>query len=345
MGYSQSHLGLSLGKSVTLLDEVFGLKLSRAGALGHVMWAGELVDPVVRRLFELLKPEPVIHADETSWRINGKNVWVWCFCNPRLALFLVDEHRSGAVVQRVLGDSLPGVLVTDFYAADHGIDCITQKCLVHLLCGLHTLRDEATAAAKDDYLQPLRTLLQDAIALGKTRAANPADFEAARNQLDKRLGSLIYSRPKDHDCNRINKRLVKHRFDLRLFLKVAGVPHRQQPRRTRYLQRGRGPLPWRRQPHAARCHRLRQLKKHHPHLPQTRTQLPKLRPNFGQPRRKPPPPPVRHPRRNTRHQHLVITDKPPAPTSPRNFNPDQHARTTPGTTAACFTVTPERPNW
>ena len=37
MGYSQAHLGLSLGKSVALLDEVFGLKLSRAGALGHAM--------------------------------------------------------------------------------------------------------------------------------------------------------------------------------------------------------------------------------------------------------------------------------------------------------------------
>jgi len=201
----------------------------------------------------------------------------------------------------VLGDSLPGVLVTDFYAADHGIDCITQKCLVHLLCELHTLRDEATAAAKDDYLQPLRTLLQDAIALSKTRAAPPtADFEAARNQLEKRLDWLIYSRPKDHDCNRINKRLVKHRFDLRLFLKAAGVPHRQQPRRTRYSQRGRGPLRCRRQPHAARCHRLRQLEKHHPQLPQTRTQLPELRPDFGQPRRKTPPPPVRHPRQTTR---------------------------------------------
>ena len=225
MGYSRAHLGLSLGKSVALLDEVFGLKLSRAGALGHVMWAGELVDPVVRRLFELLNSEPVIHADETGWRINGKNVWVWCFCNPRLALFLVDEHRSGAVVQRVLGDSLPGVLVTDFYAAYHAINCDKQKCLVHLLRELHTLRDEATAAAKDDYLQPLMTLLQDAIALGKTRAATPAaDFEIARNQLEKRLDSLIYSRPKDHDCNRINKRLVKHRFDLFLFLKVEGVP-------------------------------------------------------------------------------------------------------------------------
>ena len=71
------------------------LELSRAGALGHIQWASDLVDEVVPRFFQLLKLEPVIHAYETGWRINGKNVWMWCFCNPSLALFLVDEHRSG----------------------------------------------------------------------------------------------------------------------------------------------------------------------------------------------------------------------------------------------------------
>ena len=34
--------------------------------------------------------------DETGWCIDGKNVWCWCFCNPRLALFLIDHHRSAA---------------------------------------------------------------------------------------------------------------------------------------------------------------------------------------------------------------------------------------------------------
>lgn len=225
MGYCRAHLGISLGRSTALLDEVFGLKLSRAGALGHIQWAGDLVDPVVQRLFELLKSEPVIHADETGWRINGKNVWVWCFCNPRLALFLVDEHRSGAVVQRVLGDSLPGVLVTDFYAAYHALDCRKQKCLVHLLRELHTLRDEATAAAKDHYIQPLMTLLQDAIALGKSRDTLAAgDFTTARQTLERRLDVLIFTRPQDKDCQRINKRLVKHRSELFCFLEVEGVP-------------------------------------------------------------------------------------------------------------------------
>jgi transposase len=225
MGYCRAHLGISLGKSTALLDEVFGLKLSRAGALGHIQWASDLVDPVVKRLFELLKSEPVIHADETGWRINGKNVWVWCFCNPRLALFLVDEHRSGAVVKRVLGDSLPGVLVTDFYAAYHAIDCRKQKCLVHLLRELHTLRDEATNAAKDNYIQPLMTLLQDAIALGKTRSTTiAADFATSRQSLERRLDTLIFTRPKDEDCQRINKRLVKHRSELFCFWEIEGVP-------------------------------------------------------------------------------------------------------------------------
>ena len=38
-GSCRAHLGISPGKSTTLLDEVFGLKLSRAGALGHIQWA------------------------------------------------------------------------------------------------------------------------------------------------------------------------------------------------------------------------------------------------------------------------------------------------------------------
>lgn len=225
MGYCRAHLGLSLGKSTALLDELFGLKLSRAGALGHIQWAGDLVAPVVQRLFELLKSEPVIHADETGWRINGKNVWMWCFSNPRLALFLCDEHRSAEVVKRVLGDSIAGVLVTDFYAAYHALDARKQKCLAHLLRELHTLRETATAAAKTNYLDPLTTLLKDALALDRTRPARTADeFATARQQIEHRLDNLIYTRPTDPDCRRINKRLVRHRFDLLLFLEVEDVP-------------------------------------------------------------------------------------------------------------------------
>lgn len=225
VAYSRAQLGISLGKTTDLLNQWYGLNLSRAGALGHVVWAGNLFDSVVQKLFEILRSEPVIHADETGWRINGKNVWVWCFCNPRLALFLVDKHRSSAVVKQTLGESIEGVLVTDFYAAYHALNCRKQKCLVHLLRELHTLRDEVPRAAVKNYLQPLMTLIQDAMALGKNRPTLTAQaFEMARDDLEGRLDTLIFTNPRQADCRRINHRLVRHRFDLLTFLEQADVP-------------------------------------------------------------------------------------------------------------------------
>ena len=83
--YCRAHLGLSLGKANDLLMQFMGLSQSRVAALGQLFRMGDLFDPVVQNLFQILRDEPVVHADETGWRINGKNVWCWVFCNPRLA--------------------------------------------------------------------------------------------------------------------------------------------------------------------------------------------------------------------------------------------------------------------
>ena len=65
-GYSRAHLGISLEKTDDLLWQLFGLDLSRAGTLGHIRWGAALFDPVVTKLFEILRASPVIHADETG---------------------------------------------------------------------------------------------------------------------------------------------------------------------------------------------------------------------------------------------------------------------------------------
>ncbi len=94
-----------------------------------------------------------------------------------------------------------------------------------LLRELHTLRDDVSFAAKADYIQPLMTLLQDAIALGRERGTlTEAAFSAARTSINNRLDTLVFTRPKEKGCARINKRLVKHRFDLLLFLERSDVP-------------------------------------------------------------------------------------------------------------------------
>ena len=224
--YGRAHLGISLGKTRDLLHDFFGLSVSRAGLLGHLRWGGTLFAPVVERLWELLRQSPVVQGDETGWRINGHTAWAWCFRDPRLALFLIDRHRSRAVVERALGTSFAGTLVSDFYAAYHGLDCAKQRCLVHLLRELARLREELPWASVRTFIQPLLDLFRDALQVGKDRARLGATaFAQARQGLLDRFDDLVLRTHIDHhECLRIWRRLARHCDELFTFLDDPRVP-------------------------------------------------------------------------------------------------------------------------
>jgi Transposase IS66 family/zinc-finger binding domain of transposase IS66 len=224
--YARAHLGISLGKTQHLLHDFFALTVSRAGLLGHLRWGGDLFAPVVEKLFDLLRQSPVVGGDETGWRINGQPAWAWCFRDPRLALFLIDRHRSRAVILRVLGASFSGTLVSDFYAAYNGLDCAKQRCLVHLLRELAKLREELPWQSVRAFIQPLIELLQDALQLGKEREQHGAEaFAQARQRLHDRFDDLMLTtHTRQPDCVRIWKRLFKHCDELFTFLNDPQVP-------------------------------------------------------------------------------------------------------------------------
>lgn len=225
VGYARAHLGISLEKTCDLLEQLFGLSLSRAGALGHLKWGSKLCAPVVARFLELLKQAPVLHADETGWRINGKNVWAWCFCNPKLAVFLIDEHRSSEVLKKALGDTFAGTLVTDFYAAYNFLKARKQRCLTHLLRELHELSEQIKPIFVTNHLDPLMAILQDAIALATQRSElTPRQWRLQRNLIHVRLDRQVQCRSTCPDVCRIYQRIVRHREELLTFLDDPRVP-------------------------------------------------------------------------------------------------------------------------
>lgn len=228
--YCRGHLGLSLGKSCDLLAQWWGLALSRPGALGHLAWGSKLFDPIVTRLLELLRQEDLIHADETGWRINGKNVWAWCFANPRIAVYLIEHSRGSQVLQDALGHSLPGVLVCDFYASYNFLSAPKQRCLVHLLRELHGLREKVPAICVQKHLQPLSKLFQDAIALAKRRAElTPQVYDQKCNAIYERFGDLATAPSTNAHVKRIQKRLHKYVDELFTFLELPHVPPDNTP--------------------------------------------------------------------------------------------------------------------
>jgi transposase len=224
--YARAHLGISLGKTQNLLHDFFGLTVSRAGLLGHLRWGGQLFAPVVEELLELLRKSAVVQGDETGWRINGQPAWAWCFRDPRLALFLIDRHRSRDVLVRVLGASFAGTLVSDFYAAYNGLACAKQRCLVHLLRELAKLREELPWQSVRAFIQPLIDLFRDAIQLAKDRDQLSATaFDRAHQAILDRFDDLLLHCSSRHpDCLRIWRRLFNHCHELFTFLDNPHVP-------------------------------------------------------------------------------------------------------------------------
>ena len=186
---------------------------------------GQLFAPVVEELWELLRQSPVVQGDETGWRINGLPAWASCFRDPRLALFLIDRHRSREVIFRALGESFAGTLVSDFYAAYNGLDCAKQRCLV-TCSGNWPSSASNCHGSRCGFIQPLMDLFQDAIALGKEREKlGPEAFQFAYQEIIDRFDALMLgTRTRHPECLRIWKRLYRHCDELFTFLDYLRVP-------------------------------------------------------------------------------------------------------------------------
>ena len=92
------------------------------------------------QLQQEIRASGVVHGDETGWRENGRNGYLWSFSTPKVRYLLYRPSRGGAVEEEVLGEEFYGVLVSDFYGAYNVYQGPHQRCWVHLLRAMHQLR-------------------------------------------------------------------------------------------------------------------------------------------------------------------------------------------------------------
>lgn len=102
-----------------------------------------LFESIIPRLTETYRQSPVKHADETGWRTDGQNGYVWLFATDQISLFLFRKSRSAKIPQMILGlKPLPGVLVVDRYAGYNKTPCSIQYCYAHLLREVENLEKD-----------------------------------------------------------------------------------------------------------------------------------------------------------------------------------------------------------
>jgi len=125
---------LSYRKVEELFDVFFGMPFVHASAMNFDRTATKKGEPLYEDLKEKLRASAVVYADETHWRQDGQNMYVWYGGNENLGVFHIDPSRSSEAAVELLGDAFGGALGTDGYAAYNAVNAKKrQSCLAHLI--------------------------------------------------------------------------------------------------------------------------------------------------------------------------------------------------------------------
>lgn len=224
-------LHYGLGNTLSQIIEVFNfhlqMKISSGGLLQMWRRLAEILFPWYEQIRRETLDSAVLHADESSWRVNGKTHWLWCFANESSSLFLIDRSRGSPALEKFFTEEFGGTLVSDFWGAYNWVACEQrQTCLVHLLRDLeHTEKYRSPRTDWTQFAKKMRRLVRDAIRLWKRRdELTPETFASRRGRLDARLEELIDTAWDDSQARRLIKRLRRHANDLFTFLDQPGVP-------------------------------------------------------------------------------------------------------------------------
>ena len=132
-------------KIVSILNSIFQIKISDGEIYGILKQLKTAFGDYYKELVQKMKEALVKNIDETSWRIDGKNYWLWNFINKEVALYIVNQRRGSKVPIKILGNQEGKTIVSDRFSAYNELvkktDCEQQICWSHILRDSKDLAD------------------------------------------------------------------------------------------------------------------------------------------------------------------------------------------------------------
>jgi transposase len=202
--------GMSHGKIVAVLRQVFGVKLTRGGSAQVVLRIGRRCQATVDRIEATVRRSPWVVGDETGWKIGGRPAWLHVMVGDRATCYRIDPHRSVQVQANVIGSRYPGTVVHDGYSSYNRRfpHARHQQCVNHLMRRLKRILRTARGTARKFPSQVLQ-LFQTSLRLrDEYRQGHRTADELAEAYLGLwlELDELVQVRRR----NLVNRQLAKH---------------------------------------------------------------------------------------------------------------------------------------
>lgn len=208
--YARYRLRLPLSKIQESLLDLHSFHISEGEISTQLQEAEKLFGKDHEAIIEVIKQAKVVYADETGWRMNGENWWLWVFKTKEGVRYVIEESRGRGVAESALGEKSDRVIVSDGYAAYSKLAGENQQCWIHLL-----------RVAKNASFALYKNLVDIYVSLGeelakKVSARDPLWFE-------KELHKILVKKYNEPHAKKVQKRLGRHLKALLICLKHENV--------------------------------------------------------------------------------------------------------------------------
>lgn len=189
--------------------------------------------PVYQKLKTAVQKAPVVFGDETGWRQDGVNGYIWNFNTPKFKYLTYRKTRGKIVVEEIIGKEFEGVLVSDFYASYNTHLGYHQRCWVHLLRDIEKLVEKHPKVKQvKTWAYQLKKLYQQAKFYS---GPDPGKYPDVRSQQQQRWKKATYFRDKllklckphldkNAPMKTLCQRIDKYQDELFLFIADPKVP-------------------------------------------------------------------------------------------------------------------------
>jgi transposase len=233
IAYLRTVMRLPIRQLQEVMRQVYGLQVSIGEIVELLHRLREYAQPVLDGLKGEIRSSPAVQADETGWREDGINGYIWSVSTPQIRYYEYHHSRSGEVVKQLIGEEFAGVLGSDFYAGYNSHQGLHQRCWVHYLRDVHDLKK---AYPEDEDLRRWAKAVKDLYEEAVAWAAHGPDPDlsprqqhrgraAQQHAFEQRLWALCQpyvhtAAPQQTLCKRVEQFLP----ELFVFVAVPGVP-------------------------------------------------------------------------------------------------------------------------
>jgi len=220
--YLRYHQAIPLARLARMMSDLLGLDISQGALVNILNRSRQAFASQARLIRAKLLSGTILQSDETSVRVGNETWWNWVFHHGDSAAFVIAPSRGKAVIEEFLGEHRPDYWVSDRLPAQLGW---ARK--EHQVCLAHLIRDAQYAIdAGDDVFAPgLKTLLQDACAIGRRRRQlADATLRSYERKLDDKLDALVRLTPTGSEGDKLKRMVKKFRRYFFVFLTNRDVP-------------------------------------------------------------------------------------------------------------------------